>query len=395
VRGVRLRALLLATLLTACSGTRAAPPAGETPLAPAGDAAPVAPPAGSALSAQPAVATSGEPRFTGEAWPEADLLFRRDPRWLGADAAFSVDLGGERVLWLFGDTFVATSERRVRGESRMVRNSIALQTGLDPSRAAIAFHWGEGPSSWLPEQGEHWFWPGHGVRVPGGPLVLFFARVRATDPAAGVFAFEADGCTAVLVEDADADPREWRPRALAMPPLPKGILLAQGLFLEGEFVHGLALREPGDHAGFALRIPLEGLRRGELAGLELWDGAWSRATAASRPVAVLADAAPESSLHLDRALGRYVHVRSLGFGATTLAVSTAEHVTGPWSEPRTVYRPPESDRERPLVYAGKAHPELSGADLVATYACNSFDFGALVADTTLYYPRFVRLTRER
>src|SRR5215467_7748298 len=45
---------------------------------------------------------------TAAPWPEADCIFRSDPRWLGADAAFSVDLGQGRVLWLFGDSFVAS-----------------------------------------------------------------------------------------------------------------------------------------------------------------------------------------------------------------------------------------------------------------------------------------------
>lgn len=35
---------------------------------------------------------------TGTAWPEADKLFHSDPRWLGADGAFSIDLGGGRVV---------------------------------------------------------------------------------------------------------------------------------------------------------------------------------------------------------------------------------------------------------------------------------------------------------
>jgi len=45
-----------------------------------------------------------------------------------------------------------------------------------------------------------------------------------------------------------------------------------------------------------------------------------------------------------------------------------------------------------LVYAGKGHPELTGAPLVATYASNSTRLPTLVADTTLYYPRFVRVS---
>ncbi len=48
-----------------------------------------------------------------------------------------------------------------------------------------------------------------------------------------------------------------------------------------------------------------------------------------------------------------------------------------------------------MIYAGKAHPGLRGADLIASYATNTFDFTRQVADTTLYFPRFVRLRHCR
>src|SRR5437764_12208257 len=90
------------------------------------------------------------------AWPEADALFTGDARFLGADSAYSVPLGNERVLWLFGDTFVALDDARSRRHAKFVRNSIAIETGLDPSKATIRFvHGGtdEAPSSFFAEPG--------------------------------------------------------------------------------------------------------------------------------------------------------------------------------------------------------------------------------------------------
>jgi hypothetical protein len=48
-----------------------------------------------------------------------------------------------------------------------------------------------------------------------------------------------------------------------------------------------------------------------------------------------------------------------------------------------------------MIYAAKAHPELTGADLVITYATNTFEFAEQLTDSLPYYPRFVRLTRCR
>lgn len=326
-------------------------------------------------------------------WPEADALFHVDPRWRGADAAFSVALGGERVLWLFGDTFVVREgvepELATRRDCTLARNSVAVQTGLDPSTASIEFAWGPDGSSWLAEEGDEFFWPQHGLRVPGGALVLCFSRVRNT-PGVGL-GFEAVDWKAVAIDEPDRPLAEWRVRELAEPELPTGLVAAQGLGVVGDHVVGLAVREPGDHAGYLVRFPLAEFARGELGKCDLWCGEWRAASRDLEPTPILGDAGPESSLHFERELERWVHLRSLGFGATQLAVAFANELTGPWGELQELYMPPESSRARPFVYAGKAHSELLGADLVLTYASNSFDFGELVADESLYYPRFVRI----
>src|SRR5882724_13104279 len=109
-------------------------------------------------------------------WPEASALFLNDSTWLGGDGAYSVDLGSKRVLWLFGDSSIATSSARRRSESYFIRNSVALQTGYDPTHAFMRFYYGRQdnhPSSFVPEDGAYWFWPGHGIRLEG-LLLLFY-----------------------------------------------------------------------------------------------------------------------------------------------------------------------------------------------------------------------------
>jgi len=336
-----------------------------------------------------ACANSTAPGVSADAWPEADALFHRDPRWLGADAAFSVSLGNGRVLWLFGDTFVATSERRVRSESRLVRNSVAVQTGLDPSRADITFHWRQPaatPQSFFPEDGAIWRWPAHGVRLPSA-LVLFVMRVRAT-PGEGL-GFRADGWEAVRIPNPDDPPPAWRLEWLPAPreAIP-GLVVGAAVVRDGDHVLALSVREPGNHAGYLARFRTADLADGRLAA-EWWDGV--RWGGGATPAEVMSDAGAESSLH-QAADGRWVHVRSQGFGATTIVLAEAASVLGPWRDWQSIYRPPESDRPGAFVYAGKAHPELEGGGLVVTYAANGFDFAEVVRDTSLYYPRFVRVT---
>jgi hypothetical protein len=105
---------------------------------------------------------------TGAAWPEADKLFHSDPRWLGADGAYSIDLGHGRVLWMFSDSFVTRKPGDVRWHAAFVHNTIAIQSGYDPSHATIKFYWrtrrGE-PTEIFPSEGAVWMWPGSGIRV--------------------------------------------------------------------------------------------------------------------------------------------------------------------------------------------------------------------------------------
>jgi hypothetical protein len=64
--------------------------------------------------------------------------------------------------------------------------------------------------------------------------------------------------------------------------------------------------------------------------------------------------------------------------------------TAGWIPIEKFYRPKEYPISEVMIYAAKAHPHLTEADLVLTLATNSFDFDKLVASDTLYYPRLLR-----
>lgn len=335
-------------------------------------------------------------------YPEAELRFRQDPRWLGGDAALSVPLDAQRTLWLFGDSFVALDRPGDRRGSKMVRNSVALQDGIDLCTADLRFHWqlarDGGAASFFAEEGERWFWPGHGLRLDDGPLVLFLYGIVAT-PGVGL-GFDGDGYALVVVEDPALAAGAWQPRRVEGPPLPFDAVPASAVVRDGAHVVALAIRQRGAHAGALVRYEATALARGELQGAQWWcgdDRGWlaTHQVGAPGPAWVIDDAGAECSLHWEPRLQRWLHVASYGFGASTIGVRTAVTLTGPWSVAREIHRPPESDRPRPFVYAAKAHPGLRGPrpdDLVVTYATNSFEFRDLFDEDgqrTLYWPRCV------
>ena len=341
-------------------------------------------------------------RPTGRAFTEAEVLFHRDPRWLGADAALSVPLGDGRTVWLFGDTFIAKSNAHVRSESEMVRNTVAIQTGEDPRTASITFHWRQdsdgSPTSFFPERGERWYWPGHGIRLDEGPLVIFLYAIVAA-PGQGL-GFATAGYAIAVISDPDGSPDAWNPRVVDIAPSTFDAVPATAVIQDGAYIVAVAIRQEGTHAGALVRYPTGSLAEGVVDVAEWWadDGrGWvpESSFGAGGPAFVLNDAGSECSLHWDERMGSFIHIASYGFGASTIGLRTAPALTGPWSSPVVVYRPPESDGPGAFVYAAKAHPELVGpdaADLVVTYATNSFKFGDLFTQQgarSLYWPRFV------
>lgn len=340
------------------------------------------------------------PCFEVSAWREADQLFHRDPHWVGADVASSVDLGGGRTLWLFGDTWIDRSGRGTRQGARMVSNSVAIQTGTDPSTAAIVFYWGRtadgSPAPFFPDRGAESLWLGNGVRV-GDRLVLFFARTLRTRTGIG---FEHVGWTAVMVENPDAEPSTWRVRPLETPTNPLGILVGYAAVLQlGEHVYALGSQNPvKSHPIYAARWPAEEVRRGSLRRPEWWAGerlGWVADSSGAPRWPLFENGGSELTIHVDQATQRFVGVQTQGFGRADVLMRAAPTLTGPWSAPQLVYRPPEYYRPNVMIYAGKAHAQLTGGDLVLTYATNTSQFTEYRTDSLIYYPRFVRLTRCR
>lgn len=337
---------------------------------------------------------------------DAEGLFRQEPRWLGGDAAYSIPLSEDRIVWLFGDSFIEKEGKLGRRGSKLVRNTISIQTGADPRSAKMKFYWGQAatnePEAYFVERGDFWFWPAGGARIADGALLIFLQKVEARE---GGLGFAITGYSIAVISNPDAAPDRWRIRILEASGPMFDAVPACVMPSEGDDVVAIAVRQNGPHAGMLVRYSAEELSRGAPPSPEWWMGdrlGWidARLVGAQGPAVVIDDAGSECSLHYDRRARVFVHFASYGFGASEIGVRTATTLTGSWSKPLIAYRPPESDAPRAFVYAGKAHPELVGPDrrdLLVTYAANSFEFEDLLSsegEDMLYWPRFV-LVRMR
>jgi hypothetical protein len=330
-----------------------------------------------------------------QSWQEADRLFRTDASWMGADAAYSVDLGGGRILWLFGDSFVAKDALRTRSNAWFIRNSIAIQTGsADPSAAQAAFAWRTSngqASSFFPESGGHWFWPLGGVRL-SSRLVLFLLEEKSVSTGLG---FESVGTKVVFVSNPDDPPANWVIVDGNLPTFPIPVAFGAAVVRDDPYVYAFSDREPGDHSVYLARFDTAALDAGDASSPVVWvGGTWVKSPTSVPDVIFPSNSAfdnPPTEFSVQkRADGSWLAVHSVGFGATNIVMRIARAPTGPWSLGCLAFTPPESKQSGLLVYAAKAHPELAGGSMVITYATNG-GLSQVVNDMSLYYPRFVRV----
>lgn len=339
-----------------------------------------------------------------EAWAEADVLFRRDSRWRGADAANSIDLGAGRVLWTFGDSFVNVDEdpSRRRKTARFIRNSIAIQAGYDPTRAEFHPYWQEidgMPSAFFRPEGDVLFWPGGGLRLDD-KLLIFLMRIRNAKTGLG---FSVAGWGAVLIDNPQDQPPDWQMKFISTPQNPWGVIVGSGSILRQEdWLYAYSTQAYPPHKIFLVRFGAAAALAGKLDQPQWWTGqseGWVPQTELQdiTPKPVVTRGQTEFTVHHDPRLDTHVFTQFQGFPQTPIALRVSKTLTGPWSPLRVAYDPPElKDAAKDvMLYAAKAHPEQECRGLAVTYCTNTWNLARVRDDETLYYPRFVRLILKR
>ena len=319
--------------------------------------------------------------------PRPDLDERYFPSgspWRGGDAIISVPLSADRILWLFGDSFIAKPGVAQREGSKMIRNSLAIET----VGGAIDYYWrteGGVPSDALPcdVKGE-WLWPLSGLRV-GSRLHLFLYRMKAKGE--GAFGFAETASLLATVANPDDPPARW---AITSREIPASFGTAS--LLHDGFAYLYGLRR--DRSTLLARVPQGEIE--EIAGWRYRAGdRWSATAAEATPI--FAGAATELSVSRLAAAGSFVAITSAPFLSPDIHLLQAPAPEGPWTKPQRIYTCPEASWKKGyFCYAAKGHPELdpSGRTLTISYACNSTSFVDAVRDLRIYRPRFLLASLE-
>ncbi|MFO0745558.1 MAG: hypothetical protein U1F43_07780 [Myxococcota bacterium] len=309
-----------------------------------------------ALLAGTAACSEPAPPGHGEAWPQANQLFHRDARFLGADGAYSVDLGHDRILWLFGDTVVARDHAHPHEGSAFLRNSVALQTGRDPLTAYLRFYWrhaGDDLGSYLPSP-----------RTGSGT-----GRARASGSATrssssmGACTTRARELTSFVGElgrargaGPDDEPDAWTLEPALLPDDQGSTSAWATRPPRGRPRAGVRLARRDARRGRALRA--DAMADGDLSAPERFcRGGWGEGCKA---VDLFRIGAPEFSVHVD-ARGRWVWVGGGGYGSTNIVWRVAPAPEGPWSDPTDVRARPSRSATAPSCMRPRPTPSSTAA----------------------------------
>lgn len=328
-------------------------------------------------------------RIQIEVSEETDKYFTKDAVWRGADGASSINLENGRVLWLFSDGFISGDQFYSRKNSKIIRNSIAIQDGYDLKKSQVRFYWSESkkkPQAFFKARGNFWFWTGHGIMLKD-KLLLFLIKEHGKKTGIG---FEAFGWSAVLISNPFDVPSLWRMTYIEGSETFGTIAGSAAVLKDRDYLYAYGVTEPDTHEVYLLRWKLEEAYNGILANPEWWiNGKWAVRNTKLPVPEPLFIGQTEFSVHYDSILKKYFQVQSFGFGEGKIGIRMADQMQGKWTEPYMIYTPGYPGVIKPFMYAAKAHPELKANGTYITYNVNSFDFGELIKNQTIYFPKFI------
>ena len=328
-------------------------------------------------------------------------LFNRKNGWTGADGAYSISLSNNKILWLYGDTWIGEVRDNKHVNSILVNNSIGMQEGIDPAKASILFFFGktsEGkPDAFIkPDNKAGWFWMYDGLKTKKG-LYLFLVQIDRTGDTSSP-GFKIIGTWLGHVLNPHMPPEMWKLRQYKIPWEKLGpsgdIIFGSSVLLHNGFVYIYGTSENiinGIHQKFMI---LARVSADALTEFNSWrfysNGNWvDNFLLASR---ICDNIANEYSISYLPVFNEYISVYTENSVSENIVIRTAPQPHGPWSNPVIIYKCPEVNWDEGIYcYAAKAHSTLTSApdELIITYVANSNDFWKMAADARLYRPRFI------
>jgi hypothetical protein len=326
--------------------------------------------------------------------------------WLGADDAYSVPIGPNKSVWLFGDTFVGTAQTKLRSQAKtMVHNSVGISECEQEKNCTLRYFWHDPdnpkPRSFF-ETGtdDLYYWPLDGFRE-GKTLYLSLLAVRNKPGAklGDAFGFEIVGTKMATIDNVQSPPEKWR---VSVQDLTDAHLwTGASLVPDAKYVIWYTEVSEGEGRGFmtVMRLPRNKMAKpsGNWEYLNK-DNHWVAGLVAKDAMHVIEQPISEMSVRYHPSIMKWLALSpGPDFPSAWAVVRSADSPVGPWSSPQRIYEFPEMKRDNPgydkdtFCYAVKEHIEFSSDKIALTYACNSMVLSKTMANMNIYRPRAVVL----
>jgi hypothetical protein len=355
----------------------------------------------------------GEVEVVATKTPELERLFRYQEPWLGADAAYSLDISEfhpNTILWTFGDTLWGTIEDDTKVWTSMLNNSIALH---DYENESIEFYPGEPKNffhraEWL-EDDQLWGPWAFAPFIQNGNIYWFLMVIDLEGwPDGGWLA----DIYLAEVDNPKDDPKSWDINYYPIDFLPvecenhSFLWLATDIYVENStyYMYGVRQEQIYDREGeeTTVRCFVVAKTQENITDFDSWkfyDGEnWI-----STPQIVENgpnDLSTEYSVDYFLPSNKYLLIYQNDQAEDRLLSSSiwgrwADTPIGPWEEPQILYTPPELDwNENYWAYAMKAHYSYLSKtenELVVSYVLRSYIEDETLSNPMLYCPYFVKL----
>ena len=313
--------------------------------------------------------------------------------WYGGDGAYSIPLDKERVLWVFGDSFVSCEGYRKDRVNMdvILGTTVAISSCSADNEFKIKYYLKNKGGNFVSSFGENeWLWPQDPFIVN---KVLYIPLIGITpgDKEGELFNFKVSGHKFARVKDFSAtDPREWNYDYIDLTPaLPSEIAaFAATSVVHDNYVYFYPFyvysKDKVNVLGNILaRIPVNSIDN-PFGAVEYFtkEGNWENKLNPEKVKIVLDACVSELSVRYHENDKKWfaVYLTTQNKG-DKLLYQTADKLEGPWSEAKAFPLPvPEVDPKSNLYdkgnfcYAGKEHIEFSrDKSLIVTYVCNSAD----------------------
>ena len=303
----------------------------------------------------------------------------RSTKWTAADLTSSIDLTDGRRLWLYGDT----------NTSGMAPGGGAVSAGFTARNSAIVQERGcftpllngsgATASSWIPELGTQWSWPGDGYARAG---TVWLWATRLATVSSGIFGFRAQAVDLVEIDQATMTIRSVHRNRYAASP----VLLGSSVTTDGTWTYLWGRDELGTKRNtYVARVPAAN----PLGATTYWTGAtWASSAASARPIFTTDVVSGPTFTDLGPAFGdkRYVAVVKDGeFLTTNLEVYHGASPQGPWLKDMTIQAPALASDRSTWSYMASVHgvdPATGG--LHVTWNINSFDSSSVLRNVHAY-----------